>query len=278
MTNTINEWADFWRDTIGVNVFPADTINKTTDVEWFPFQDNPIPHWKHEKWKREDAFSKGIAIIVGKVWFKEDKKGLYLTFIDIDKLKGMEELCTRNGKTITLQEISKKWIVEQHRDNLDKAHIYFYSPIPFPKKAADSILGLEIKGLGEHGIAFCTPSIHKDGHPYEIIGTNQPEVLTELQAHELIQHIDQICIKYGLQYLEKEINNNRLNAKLRNIIKTLQFDKTCEKIPQGQRHNTLISVANSLLFKHLGKGKSISEEWLKHFFGKLNFLLCTPNP
>jgi hypothetical protein len=50
--------------------------------------------------------------------------------------------------------MAHKFIVEQHKDNLEKAHIYFYSPIPFPKKSSDSILGLEVKGVGEHGIAY----------------------------------------------------------------------------------------------------------------------------
>jgi hypothetical protein len=31
--------------------------------------------------------------------------------------------------------LSQKFLVEQHKDNPDKAHIYFYSPIPFPKKS-----------------------------------------------------------------------------------------------------------------------------------------------
>jgi hypothetical protein len=57
--------------------------------------------------------------------------------------------------------MAHKFIVEQHKDNLEKAHIYFYSPIPFPKKSSDSILGLEVKGVGEHGIAYCAPSIHQ---------------------------------------------------------------------------------------------------------------------
>jgi hypothetical protein len=50
------------------------------------------------------------------------------------------------------------------------------------------------------------------------------------------------------------------------------------KVPQGQRHITLISVADSLLFNHLDKGKKKTEEWLKHFFDKINHLLCVPEP
>jgi hypothetical protein len=32
--NRINEYADFWRYQIGVNVLPADTKNKVTSIKW----------------------------------------------------------------------------------------------------------------------------------------------------------------------------------------------------------------------------------------------------
>ncbi len=134
-----------------------------------------------------------MAIIPGKVWHKQDKSSLYLTFIDLDSKNAIDEFCTYNGKTTSLQKMSQKFLVEQHRDSPDKAHIYFYSPIPFVKKSADEVIGLEVKGLGEHGIAYCSPSIHKGGYPYEIIGTNTPIALTADQAKELMQHIDGIC-------------------------------------------------------------------------------------
>lgn len=187
----INESADYWRYDIGLNAIPADTKNKTTNIQWSAYQLQPISEKLHEQWKQEGAFNKGIAIIPGRVWHKQDKQNLYFIFIDADKQNAINELCTRNGKIISLQEMAQKFLVEQHADNPEKAHIYFYSPIPFPKKSADSELGLEVKGLGEHGIAFCFPSIHKDGHPYEIIGINQPVKLTIEQSREMIQHFDQ---------------------------------------------------------------------------------------
>jgi hypothetical protein len=187
----------------------------------------------------QNTFSKGIAIIPGRVWHREDKKDLYFTFLDADKQKAIDELCLRNGKATTLQEMAQKFIVEQHKDNLQKAHIYFYSPIPFPKKSADSVLGLEGKGLGEHGIAYCTNSMHKDGQAYEITGTTNPLTLTADQARELIQHINQICIKYDLQYLERETSSSNISSKMRNVIKNLFIDTTL-KIPQCQRHITLM--------------------------------------
>jgi hypothetical protein len=131
---SFDQWADFWRYQIGVNVIPANTKNKQVHTRWAEWQDKPIPEELHKQWKTQNAFSKGIAIIPGRVWHREDKKDLYyFTFLDADKQKAIDELCLRNGKKITLQEMAEKFIVEQHKDNLQKAHIYFYSPIPFPK-------------------------------------------------------------------------------------------------------------------------------------------------
>jgi putative DNA primase/helicase len=270
--SSIIESSDFWRYFIGVNVIPADTNNKTTAIRWSKYQNQPIPEWQHEQWKKDGAFNKGIAIIPGKVWHREDKKELYFIFLDVDKRQAIDELCTRNGRTISLQELAQKFLVEQHKDNTDKAHVYFYSPISFPKKSADSILGLEVKGLGEHGIMFCSPSIHKDGFPYEIIGTTKPIVLNIIQARELIQHLNHICIKHGVDYLDKI---SIIDGRLKDMIKSLTINHDI-RIPKGKRHVTLISLADSLLFRHLAGGKKMKSQ-LKDFFDLISNKLCEPS-
>jgi hypothetical protein len=259
---TINKWADFWRYTIGVNVIPADTRNKVTYVKWSTWQDKPVPVEQHDQWKSQNDFSNGMAVIPGVVWHNEEKKGLYFTFIDADKEKAITEICTINGKTISLQEMSEQFIVEQHRDSPDKAHIYFYSPLPFVKKSADPVIGLEIKGLGEHGIAYCSPSIHKDGQPYENIGTTNPVTLTTDQSKELMQHIDDICKKHGVEYLDKQYAN-LLDSE--------------SKIYQGSRHDSLIRIASSILFRHAENSIEKSEvEQLKSTFISVNNNRCIP--
>jgi P4 family phage/plasmid primase-like protien len=264
-----NTWADYWRYVVGLNVIPVDTQSKRPIVAWSGWQKTAISEQLYNTWKEEGAFSKGVAIIPGKVWHNPEKKHLYLVFVDIDKIEGIRQICTRNNKIITLEEFGKKTVIEQHTDNPERAHLYFYSPIPFPKKVPDEILGIEVKGLGEHGISFCSPSIHKNGHPYEIIGTLEPAILTTEQAIQLMQHIDEICINNGLQYLE-----NNLDEKIRGLTKSLVIDQTV-KIPAGQRHNSLISIANSILFRHLG---AKDEDVLKGFFMQVNSVLCYPEP
>src|SRR5215210_4264129 len=162
----LNSWADYWRYEVGLNTIPAHTLEKKTSITWKEWQTKPIPEELHEQWKRENKFAVGLAIIPGKVWHGEHA-GKYLIFIDCDNFKAIEEFCTRNDKTVSLRDIAEKFIVEQHKDNPNKAHIYFYSEIPFVGKssntnkvaiqkiASDEVPALEVKGLGTHGIAYC---------------------------------------------------------------------------------------------------------------------------
>jgi hypothetical protein len=121
-----NAWADFWRYNIGVNVILADTLNKTTSIPWVVWQNKPIPEEVYNEWKATGAYNKGMAVILGKVWHNKDKFGLYLNGIDADNLKAIEELCTRNGESISLNEFAEWTLVEQHSDDINRAHIYVY--------------------------------------------------------------------------------------------------------------------------------------------------------
>ena len=174
---TINDWADFWRYDIGVNVIPADTKRKVTYESWAEWQDKPIPDELHSEWKSSGAFDKGLAVILGKVWHYPLKKELYLIGIDLDNQKAIEEVAIKG-----LEDLAKHVIVEQHKDDATKAHILLYSHKPFPKKSSDKtnidiakriksneIPAIEVKGLGSHDILFVSPSIHQNGYPYEII-------------------------------------------------------------------------------------------------------------
>jgi Bifunctional DNA primase/polymerase, N-terminal len=210
----INEWADFWRYTIGVNVIPADTRKKVTYEKWPEWQDKPIPEELHNQWKTENKFSNGIAVVLGKVWHNKQKLALYLNGIDADNSNVVDEICSRNGEgSIPLNQLANWTLVEQHPDDTNKAHIYVYSYKPFAKKSSDRVVignngddcnipAIEVKGEGRHGIFFCCPSIHKNGYRYQILGTQEPVI-----AGDFERHIDNICKKYGISYLTDNNGN-----------------------------------------------------------------------
>ncbi len=269
----INEWADFWFYKIGVNVIPADTKNKKTSFRWSEFKEKSIPEEKHEQIKKDGGYEKGVAIMTGML-YRGPYRGKYIVGIDIDNKKGAKELLSYFGESGTLEKLAEKTIVEQHTDNKDKAHVYFVSSIPFPNKGANSELGLEIKSKGEHGIVFCSPSLHKDGYPYQIMGTKNPLVLKPAEAIETVQKINIMFKRNGLSYLERK---SRLSEKLKYIPKNLKINESeYGVINEGERHNTLISMANSILFRHLRNGDNLDK--LFGFFSEINERLCSPGP
>ncbi|HEU5119472.1 MAG TPA: hypothetical protein VFT71_00675, partial [Candidatus Nitrosocosmicus sp.] len=266
---SMNDWADYWRYIIGVNVTPVDTEKRRHTFEWKVGQDKPIPKEQHEKWKNENAFSKGMAIIVGKIWHKTGEIDLKLVFLDADNQKAIDEIC-RVFNVKDLNELSQICIVEQHRDQPHKAHIYFYSAHDFQKKSSDAkkfkeaiekekLPAIEVKGLGSHGIAYCTPSLHKNGYPYEIMGIKIPKVF----GKEIEEGLFQIYKKYGL--VEDEDINKIPIEKL--------FESGFKILAGHNRHEALLRVMDSHLAKY---GQRISEEDIKSLAHKWNEEHCDP--
>jgi hypothetical protein len=260
--------ADFWRNDIGVNVIPADTKRKETYESWKEWQDKPIPQELHDEWKNKGAFDNGIAIILGRVWHNPLKKYLYLIGIDLDNQKAIEELCTREGKTISLSQLAQWTLVEQHLDDHTKAHVLLYSHKPFPKKSSDNngILGvkinaneipaIEVKGLGSHGIFFVSPSIHKNGQPYQFIGTKDPVIVDDFD-----QHLDKIFKKYSIPYLDATNDNDKALIPIEDLFKPDFI------IAEGHnRHEALLRVMESLIVRNssilsLDKIKKLAKDW-----------------
>ena len=85
------------------------------------------------------------------------------------------------------------------------AHLYFYSPRPLFKKSSDNtfqtqkimaneVPAIEVKSSGGNGIMFCTPSLHKSGYRYTIIGIPEPVMLNIRQANVVENMISNIWI------------------------------------------------------------------------------------
>jgi hypothetical protein len=275
-----NLWADFWYYKIGVNVIPSDTRRKKTYTKWSEWQLKPIPEEVHNQWKNENRFADGLAIVVGKVW-RGEHIGENLIFIDLDNLKAIEEFCTRNGETAPLTKIAEKFIVEQHSDDTNKAHVFFYSELPFVKKSSDiSVIGdpskfktdqipaIEVKGRGTHGIGYCTPSVHKNGERYQIMGTTNPVKLSTDQANDLMNHIDAICKKCGLQYLENDDGNGNAQIPTQDL-----FKDDLVILEHHNRHLALLKVMDSLIKRNYG---ILSLEEIRDFAYKWNQKHCQP--
>jgi hypothetical protein len=271
---TFEQWADHWYYKIGVNVIPVRTKRKIPSVEWKKWQNDRIRQETFEKWKKDGIFQKGMAIIPGRVWYITEEPSLYFVVIDLDSKLAKEEFC-KLMNVYSIEDMSDRFIVEQHKDNLERAHVGFYSEIPFNDKPADDKIGLEIKSNGK-GLVNCCPSIHKNGYPYEIIGTLEPIIVTEKEAVKYMEQIDKICKQYGVEYLNKIEKEDgvldNLDLKINEMINKLHVNLDI-KIYKGNRHKKLLSISNKLLFKHSGRYK---QDEIKHFLLQINQNCCKP--
>ncbi|HEX9319305.1 MAG TPA: hypothetical protein VF884_10250 [Nitrososphaeraceae archaeon] len=84
---TANEYADYYRNELGLNVIPANTKEKTTALNtWEIFQHRPISLQVHDKWKNDNSFDQGIAMVMGKVSHHVYKKDLQFIGIDLEAI------------------------------------------------------------------------------------------------------------------------------------------------------------------------------------------------
>lgn len=74
--------------------------------------------------------------MLGRLW-RDDNAGKFLNLIDADNRLALQEIFSRDGKTISLEQLAKWTLVEQHKDNINRGHIYIISTKPFPIKASD---------------------------------------------------------------------------------------------------------------------------------------------
>ncbi len=248
---TPNDWADFWRNQKGLNVLPANSREKKTTVTWSQWQQEPVSEEQHEKWIRNNAFSNGIAIMAGRVWHRKDNQDYYLCFIDLDNAKAIEEVCQNVFGVKDINDLAKVTIVEQHLDNRSKAHVYFYTKDVLAKKSSDvtklkgeidrnEIPAIEVKCLGEHGIAICSPSVHQDGWNYEIIGTLNLQTF----GIEIEDKLNKIYRKYNL------IVNKNGKIPIQKL-----FEDDFVVYEGHNRHEALLRAMESYIVKNKSKKK-----------------------
>jgi hypothetical protein len=103
---------DWWFYEVGVNVVAVDTRNKTVPQSWKTDQDKAITTEEFEKVKKKGMFSRGAAVVAGKVW-RGPNVGYFLA--DVDYITSRETSTSlrrrgglRNGSNITTKPQVKR--------------------------------------------------------------------------------------------------------------------------------------------------------------------------
>ncbi len=173
-------------------------------------------------------------------------------------------------------------------------HIYWLSRQQ--RKAlgtADCMKGFEFEIKTDDSLGLCTlpGSAHKDdaNFRYAAVGITDHILANDL-LYDLVFEMFKDCLSNGkLDDNDKSYNTNtntntnnyrrhRDNSSLSNELKnmtTLLIIDNSVIIERPHRHNTLVSIADSLLFKHSAT-KSNAE--LKRFFIQVNNQCCRPEP
>lgn len=253
-----NAWADYWRYYVGVNVIPAISRIKQPIVEWKVYQDAPVPAEVHNEWKDKALFKDGMVLMMGKVWHRKDLENYYINGIDADNLSAINELLTRNGSTMTPEQFAKNTVVEQHKD-IEKMHVYLYtkgkplrdkrSDIGRPGMDVETIPAFEVKTSGK-SLMCPSPSLHKSGHPWQILGTYTPITLNEDGATELQEFIEGICTKYGLSCNTHNSQRGYHNGDRDGQIPIEELFKPGYPTLKGHnRHERLLRMMDSLVIR-----------------------------
>lgn len=289
----IREFSDFWYHKMGVNIIPMNSKTKTPLVKWRKWQQDSIPLAQHEIWKNTGMYDNGIAVVTGKI-SRGDNQGRYLNCVDLDNRKGIIEFLTSTLSIFhanCLEDLSQVTTIEQHLDTESKAHVYFVTEIPLRKKGRlivlsnnkydnnivdESIPAIEIKS-DPSTLVTVSPSIHKNGYPYTIIGTHEPIVLNNINSAKIETMIEKI---YENNSNDRNLVNldpiSKLPDDLKKIAKSLKIDYNSKpnKIIGGARNDTLFHFG-LFIIKHHKNSKHTNMERLEDFFFKVNQEICS---
>ena len=243
------------------------SVNIPVIDEWIPWRDKRIPPELYEYWKKEHLFDKGGAVILGRAWGKEPLVGkdkdnpvqYYLWCIDCDSKGALDEIGI-------LENIKRDCIIEYHKDELGRGHIFGFSTHQIPsKRLVDGNLIIEVFGESKH-LMNVSPSIHKNGFPWE-----RPENCTTIPSvsDNIANYIDKIFRRHGQEYLTNNIGKTQTNKE-----PVSRIGKP--KITIGNRHVELRSLICSLISKN---SNGFDKELLRKFSYEINQTECeTPLP
>lgn len=261
-----NEYADYWRYNVGVNVIPAKSKEKIPLVKWSEFQDKPIPQKLHDEWKEQNKFDEGMAVICGKVHFNKEHEGKWLNGIDCDNKLGLDEMCPSG-----INNIASITVVEQHA-NKDKGHIYFYTSEPIKSKSGnDGKEGkapqIEVKSGGKF-LLYCAGSYHKDGSLIEILGKREVKTVDK---EALETNINGVCKSFNIPYLDNGLtigSTSKSELPIKEMIK--------EDFEMSEGENRSLAILRYLNKKKIDNPE-FSEEILYGLGLKFNQEHCSPS-
>jgi hypothetical protein len=259
---------DFWYYEMGANIIPFDTINgRPILTEWKPFQDKPVDEVLYKYWKKNNMFSSGARVILGRVWRKKGLVGsdkdlqYWLGCIDCDSPDAINNLGL-------LENLKKQFYIEEHKNTPGKYHIFFLTTKPIQSNRLIVDNGkciFEIFGGDNNHLMNVSPSFHRDGSPYTEVDWCTTTPFIDRDGESITKWLTSIFDKYkqSYKYDSKGLLGITTKADISRIGKS--------KIAKGNRHNDFMSLINSVI----GRNKAVlTKEQIKKMVLELNLTEC----
>lgn len=148
-----NQWADYWRNKVGVNVIPNDSVNKKPRVEWGKWHSEPVPQQLHDEWKSSGMFELGMALAVGRAWHlnngNNESNKLFLVAIDCDNM---------NAVNYAMASLPFASMARESRGVAEKLHLYFYAREQMDNYTPADDAPIRIELHAQKHLITCTPS------------------------------------------------------------------------------------------------------------------------
>ncbi len=207
--SSVNLEVDLRRYEQGWNAIPANSVIKKTWIEWkngpINFQCNPISKEQHDKWKSENAFKDGYAVICGQLWHGGNAD-LYGIWLDFDN---WEAVIRYFGSWEKVLELAKTRRIEWHQKNY-KLHYPLYTRRPI--KNRNLPIGIEVRA--ENELVYCWKN--KDLNYWVPIDSHDQLIMEEDELQELENWIEEQQGGKGLSTALERNNPNYIKHENQN--------------------------------------------------------------
>nr|MDQ6864693.1 hypothetical protein [Thermoproteota archaeon] len=200
-SSEVNAEVDLRRYEQGYNTIPANSVAKKTWIEWkngpINYQCNPISKEQHDKWKSENTFKNGYAVIAGQLWHGGNAD-LYGIWLDFDNFEAVKKYFGSWDKVL---ELAKTRRIEWHQE---PAKLHYPLKIRRPITNRNLPIGIEIRA--ENELVYCGQN--KDLNYWVPIYSHETWIMEEDELLELLKFIEEQSGGKGLSTREERNDPN----------------------------------------------------------------------
>jgi hypothetical protein len=242
----------YWPTKAKIPIIPCDSKTKGFNFHWKDV-DFTVVDWESNV--AAGLYDNGIALVLGKTL--PGCPYPYCFALDFDGLDAVMEFF---GSWANVVSLSKKTRIEWHQDK-GRLHIVFFSEKNVTKKRIDiKKCRLEVRC---DELLIASPSIHGDGNPWIVLGTNEIAFLNYVDMLKLEAKIDSLSEE---GYMSDENKQH--------CIEWLENPNTL--VSEGSRHDAVKILGCSYYYRYNG-WKDLTDDQRRNKLHEWNEQHCNPS-